>query len=225
MSMYAVKFWKHIGIPESYAIIDGKERKRYMAFFQSNESELKYWINGNLVQSSDLLQALINADKVNQKQVDLITRYAGPQNNFFLGLVPSDFRPSRKSGRSISKSSVKSSEGGFNKHQLVRLDLTELNEGDVMFNAFLLCKNPFEPGEPFEWVRSFKSTVHVDNCGNRYAYINDVSSRYAAYAFAESKSDYSRTKHPFRLELISQQKHQAVQQQTLVYKGADMGGV
>lgn len=224
MSMYAVKFWKHIGIPESYAIIDKTDRDRYIAFFQSDKADVKYWVDGNQVKSQDLLQTLRMADKVNSKEVTLISRYAGQPNNIFAGIVPANYRTKRKTGhRTAQHSMIESSADGYVRYKLRKIDIDQLSDGDVLYNAFLLCKNPFEPNEPFEWVMSFKSTICSDCNGNRYAYINDDDTRYRAYAFAESTDGGICSKSPFRIELRSQYKKQPVaDKQTLVYKGADM---
>ena len=210
--MYAVKMWGKDGLPDHYAIISNKEYARYVTFFESEKPEAQFSMLGHIVQADEILQSLRMADKVNTKQATLIARYSGKQRDVFGELIPKDYSVLQRWRKGLAH--VPTDTGRqFKQYSLKRLVGAEYNEGDVLFNVFVLCRNPFDEYHDVEWILSYKSNVHVDPQGNRYLYINDTQSRDRAYDFAVSDD---RDRFDFRCEPKAKNK-------PLLYKGADMG--
>jgi hypothetical protein len=206
--MYAVKIWGKDCLPDNYAIISDKEYARYVSFFECELPDMEFSVMGHMVRADVLLQSLRMADKVNNKTATLISRYAGKQRDVFAEVVPAGY----KMGHRMRDQDVWSRDPNeqFKLLHLNRLNEKDFNEDDVLYNVFVLCHNPFQESHDFEWILSYKSTVHVDPQGQRYAFINDSPTRDRAYGFATSK-DYE-----FRCEPKDEPK-------PLLYQGADMG--
>lgn len=216
--MYAIKIAEKAGIPECYAIVEDQVYKRYLAYFQSEPAGMQYSVDGKVADGGELLLALRMADKVNDKQVALISRYAGKQRDVFAGIVPVDFKVKRAKSKPTITESVPepvvptlTADQQFKKQGLVRVDPTLFNPGDVLYGIFVLCVNPFDEYHRVEWIKSFKSTVEVDKDGRRYVFLNDVEERGRCYEFATM----SKSEDKFRLVRIDQKKN-------IEYKGADM---
>lgn len=210
--MYAVKMWGKDCLPDHYAIISNKEYARYVTFFESEKPEAQFSMLGHIVRADEILQSLRMADKVNSNQATLIARYSGKQRDVFGELIPKYYSALLRLRKGLVH--VPTDTGRqFKQYSLRRLFGAEFNEGDVLFNVFVLCHNPFDEYHDMEWILSYKSTVHVDQHGIRYLYINDTQSRDRAYEFAVS-DDHEHF--DFRCEPKAKNK-------PLLYKGADMG--
>ena len=210
--MYAVKMWGKDCLPDYYAIISDKEYARYVTFFESEKPATEFNMLGHLVRADEILQSLRMADKVNNKQATLIARYAGKQRDVFGEIVPAEYSVVQRIIRERSHYVAPDPAQQMKKYDLTRLNDMSFNAGDVLYNVFVLCHNPFDEHHNLEWVLSYKSTIHVDERGQRYAYINDTSSRDRVYEFASSEDDSI----GFRCEPNAKNK-------PLLYKGADMG--
>ena len=212
----------------TYTIVADHEYNRYVAYVATLDFGSKVSVGGKEYSAEDLRQMLLQADKVNQNQSTLIARYGCENLNIFLDIVPADFDV--KKGRAKAASTPPVGNIIF-QTDLNRLDETQMNEGDILWNVYVLCYNPFTVEHNREWVKSFKSTVHVDEFGHRYVFINDDQTRDRCYSWATHKKNPCVINKADAIELVK--KNLNVEKKLFVnpndgcvipsYKGADMG--
>ena len=212
----------------THTIVTDKEYNRYVEYVATLDFGSQVIVNGQTYSAEDLRQMLLQADKVSNAQSTLIARYACQNVNIFQSIVPTDFKVAKtKKGTSKPACDVI-----FNQ-DLNRIDERQYDKGDVLWNVYVLCDNPFSEDHKREWVQSFKSTVQVDDFGNRYVQINDDPTREHCYSWASHKRTHVVVNKAQANALKPLASNGVVEKMlfvnpqsgyvTPIYKGADMG--
>lgn len=193
--MYAIN--TSFPIPNrTYTIVSDHEYNRYVAYVATLDFGSEVVVGDKRYSAEDLRQMLLQADKVNQNQAALISRYGCVNMNIFLNIVPAGFDVKKSRTKAVTPALCAEI---IYQMDLNRLDENQLNAGDILWNVYVLCNNPFTDERRREWVKSFKSTVRVDDAGKRYVFINDDESRERCYTMASHKA------HPTRIVVPSKQ--------------------